>query len=300
MGFDLQRKARLLIKQCIMELLGNKVNLISDEQYNALIYRVIFGKWPNLKAPQTFNENILYRKIYLDQEDLWIYTDKFEVRKYVEKTIGTDYLNELLGIYDSFNQIDFNELPDSFALKCTHGSGYNSVVIDKQTLNIAKERALFTHWLSENYYYKGREKNYRKITPRILCDAYIQMPTSEGLPEVKIFCFNGTARFFAYNIVKAGKTRCNIYMADHQYIDVKRGYGNCNDIDLPANIDEFLAVAEKLAVPFPFVRVDLYNIDGKIIFSELTFHSGGGFVPFSPTHFDKDFGIYFNELEKPV
>lgn len=290
------RKLRLLIKQCIICLLGTRVNIIDDAKYNSLIYRVIFGRWLDLDHPKTFNEHIIRRKVYLDEYELWMYTDKYEVRKYVEQTVGLQYLNPLIGIYDSFDAIDFSALPERFALKGTHGSGYNIVVPDKNKLNKKAARRKFSRWLSENYYFKSREKNYFRIKPRIMCDAYIDAPTGFGLPEFKVFCFNGIPRIVAYNMTKDGRTFTNTYTADGKLIDVKKGYERIPNAELPGNFDELIDIARVLAQPFPFVRVDLYNVDGRIIFSELTFHSGGGFVPFTPQEYDVEFGHFFDDV----
>lgn len=282
------------------KLFAKRTKLINDELYNKLIFYITFGRKADFDDPKTFNEFICARKVRRDEYDLWKYTDKYEVRKYVAKAVGEKYLNKVYGIYNSFEEINFNNLPNRFALKCTHGSGMNVIVTDKSKLNREKAAKKFKKWLKSNFYYLGREKNYYKIPPRIMCDKYLESKSHEGLPEMKVFCFGGQAKFISYNLCINGETYTNLYDREWNYLDIKRGYKHFADRTVPKNAAEVIEIAEKLAVPFDFVRVDLYNVDNQVIFSELTFHSGGGFVPFSPAKYDKEYAKYFKELENPV
>lgn len=258
------------------------------------------GRKADFDNPATFSEYICARKVRRDEYDLWVYTDKYQVRKYVADVVGSQYLNENYGVYDCYEDIDFENLPNRFALRCTHGSGMNMIVTDKAMINHKQAAKHFRKWLKSNYYYLGREKNYYKVPPRIVCDQFLECETQEGLPEAKVFCFNGKAKFICYNLNLEEKVYSNYYDAQWNRLDMRRGYANCADWIVPGNAAEIVEVAEKLAAPFDFVRVDLYNLDNRIIFSELTFHSGGGFVPFTPATYDTEFAKYFAELENPV
>ena len=294
-------KCRIASKLLIYKMFSKKTKLLNDEKYNKLIFFIMFGRKANFDNPRTFNEYICARKVKRDEYALWKYTDKFEVRKYVEDKIGKQFLNFCYGVFDSFDQIDFSKLPNQFALRGTHGSGCNIIVKDKTNFDFPRAKKRFDRWCQQNYYYIGREKNYYKIKPRIVCDQYLENHDKKGLPEMKVFCFNGKAKFISYNLFFDGKPRTNYYDAKWNLIDVKLGYEHFEMSCLPENKEQILAVAEKLAEPFDFVRVDLYDIDGeRIIFSELTFHSGGGFLPFAPQCYDEKFGLYFKELENPV
>lgn len=264
-------------------------NLISDEAHAKLLYRVIFGYVPDLKHPKTMNEYICATKILDEKLDYWKYTDKYEVRRYVEETVGSQYLNTVVGIYNSFDEINFDELPDAFAMKATHGSSYNIIVTDKSKWNRKKAKRKFDGWLKENFYYKDREKNYKKIQPRIMCDAFLQ-PSDGELEEYKLFCFKGKVGFIQHNKQFGNGRFSNVFDAEWNLLPVKYGYDGFGDDSKPENGEELLEVAEKLAAKFPFVRVDLYNVDGRIVFSELTFHSGGGLIPFEPKEYDREFG----------
>ena len=200
-----------------------------------------------------------------------------------------DNQNEVIGVYDSFDIIDFDQLPDAFAMKATHGSSYNIIVPDKSKLDRAAAKKKFDCWLKENFYYKDREKNYKNIKPRIMCDAFL-CPLDGQLEEYKLFCFKGKVGFIQHNKQIGGKRYDNIFDAQWNILPVKYGYDGFTGDSKPENGDELIAVAEKLAVPFELVRVDLYNVDGRIVFSELTFHSGGGLIPFEPKEYDREFG----------
>ena len=282
-------KIKILIKVILMRFFETFPKLITDEKHSKLLFGVMFGYIPDLNNPKTMNEYICSTKISDEKLSYWIYTDKYEVRKYVERTIGGQYLNNVIGIYDTFQEIDFDKLPMAFALKATHGSSYNIIVPDKERLNIKQAEKKFNKWLKENFYYKDREKNYKNIKPRIMCDEFLS-PENGQLEEYKLFCFKGKVGFIQHNKQINGKRYDNIFAPDWQLLPVKYGYdGFENDVE-PLNGDELIFVAEKLAEPFEFVRVDLYNVDGKIVFSELTFHSGGGLIPFSPREYDRKFG----------
>lgn len=282
-------KIKILVKVILMRFFETFPKLITDEKHSKLLFWVMFGYFPDLNHPKTMNEYICSTKISDEKLSYWIYTDKYEVRKYVERTIGSQYLNNVIGIYDTFQEINFDKLPMAFALKATHGSSYNIIVPDKRKLDIKQAEKKFNKWLKENFYYKDREKNYKNIKPRIMCDEFLS-PENGQLEEYKLFCFKGKVGFIQHNKQINGKRYDNIFAPDWQLLPVKYGYDGFENDVAPLNGDELIYVAEKLADPFEFVRVDLYNVDGKIVFSELTFHSGGGLIPFKPTEYDRKFG----------
>ena len=282
-------KIKIAVKVLLMRFFERFPRLISDEQHSKMLFRVMFGYTPDLRHPKTMNEYICASKISDEKLGYDIYTDKYEVRNYVRETLGDRYLNEVAGIYDSFDDIDFDSLPDAFAMKATHGSSYNIIVADKSRLDRAAAKKKFDRWLGENFYYKDREKNYKNIKPRILCDAFLR-PLDGQLEEYKLFCFRGKVGFIQHNKQMAGKRFDNIFDAQWNLLPVKYGYEGFPGDSKPENGDELVAAAEKLAAPFELVRVDLYNVDGRIVFSELTFHSGGGLIPFEPKEYDREFG----------
>ncbi len=283
------RKIRVAMRVVATDFYKKFPQLISDEKQSKLLFKIIFGYTPDLNHPKTMNEYICSSKISDEKLAYDIYTDKYEVRKYVASVVGETYLNSVVGIYDSFDDIDFDKLPDSFAMKATHGSSYNIIVHDKAKLDKARAKTKFDKWLDENFYYKDREKNYKNIKPRIMCDAFLS-PKDGQLEEYKLFCFKGKVGFIQHNKQINGKRHDNIFDQEWKLLPVKYGYdGFAGDVK-PANGDELTELAEKLSAKFEFVRVDLYNVDGRIVFSELTFHSGGGLIPFEPREYDRKFG----------
>lgn len=288
-------KIRMLFKIIVVKFYQKFPFLISDEKYSKLLYRIVFGKKLDLKNPKTFNEHIIVRKLEDKKYDYAKYTDKFQVREYVRNKVGDYILNEIYGIYTSFNEIDFDSLPNCFVLKATHASGFNVIVPDKGKFNKAAAKRKFDRWLKINFYYKDREKNYKNIQPRILCDKYIEF--SKYLVEYKLYCFHGKVKLICQNIDVDGKRYTNVYDEKFNALPVKFGYDNLS-YPLTTLKDELIEISERLASEFEFVRVDLYENKGKIIFSELTFHSGGGLVPFKPEEYDEKFGLFFEGKEE--
>lgn len=287
------RKIRTLRKILFIKKHSYDVKKYDDEKYNAKLYELSFGRKGDFINPKTFNEHIINLKLYANEKGFEFYTDKYSVRDYVVKTVGEKYLNEVYDIYDNAEEIDFSKLPDKFALKGTHGSGYNVIVTDKSAVDANAVKNKFKEWLKENYYYIGRERNYKYIIPRVVCEKYLSTKDNSPLNEIKLMCFHGKVKLISDNRVYNGKRCVNLYDWSKAKLDVRMGADN-HKFDLPKNIDEMISVAEKLSEPFEFVRVDLYNVDGKIVFSELTFHSGGGFVQFYPDSWDLKLGSLFD------
>jgi len=290
MGYKMLWKIRMLLKLIAVKFYQKFPHLISDEKYSKLLYRIVFGRKIDLNNPKTFNEHIIVSKLDDKKYTYAKYTDKYEVRAYVKNKVGDYILNDVYGIYNSFDEIDFDSLPNSFALKATHASGFNIIVTDKKTFDKAQAKKKFDRWLKTNFYYKDREKNYKNISPRILCDKYIEF--SQNLVEYKLYCFYGRVKLICQNITINDRRFTNVYDEYFNPIPVKWGYENLQ-YSLTELKAELIGISEKLAGEFDFVRVDLYENDGKIIFSELTFHSGGGLVPFKPAKYDIEFGRFF-------
>lgn len=292
----LVRIFKKIITKIIVLLFGNKTWLLSDVNFTKCLFYFNQGYKINFKNPKTFSENICVRKVMQDEFYLWKYTDKYKVREYVQETIGKKYLNNVLGIYSSFSEIDFDQLPNRFVLKATHGSGYNVLVKDKEHLELKIVEKKFKKWLKRNYYYSGREKNYYLIKPRIICDEFIQPKKDEYLTEVKVFCFKGKVKLISIIINIGDKIFSNQYNQNWNFLNVKMGYPIYRGFKLPKNKNEIIQVAENLSCKFDFVRTDLYLVDDCIIFSELTFHPGGGLVKFDPPEFDLYLGNYFSQF----
>ena len=201
-------KFKMLLKKLLISFSQKFPDAISDELYSKILYFIVFGKRIDLSNPQTFNEHIIVKKLEDKKYGYDIYTDKYAVREYVKECGCEHILNEIYGIYDSFSDIDFTKLPNSFALKATHASGFNIIVPDKADFNIDEAKKKFDKWLKVNFYYKDREKNYKNIKPAILCDKYINF--GDCLIEYKLYCFNGKVKIICQNVDCDGKRYTNV------------------------------------------------------------------------------------------
>ena len=176
----------------ILKLMNTSLfNLYPDKLYLKLKYRLIMGKKLDLINPKTYNEKLQWLKLY-DRNPLYSnLVDKYEVRKYIEEKIGEEYLIPLIGVYNSFEEINFEELPEKFVLKCTHDSGSVVVCPNKKILNINETKLNINKALKRNFYYQGREWPYKNVTPRIVCEKMLD----SRIIDYKIFCFNGKPEF---------------------------------------------------------------------------------------------------------
>lgn len=258
------------------------LNWLPDEPFVKLMYWKHFGKRLDLENPQGYNEKLQWLKLY-DHNPLYPkLVDKIEAKSYVAERIGEKYIIPTLGIWDHFEDIDFSSLPNSFVLKCTHDSGGLVICTDKGKFNIEEARKKINKSLSRNYYYQGREWPYKSLKPRIIAEEYIEYPDKRPLDDYKMMCFDGV---FDNVMVCEGRNTprgVRFYHFDRDWNFLP--YVFYPDIDdslfeklRPQNYEEMIEIAGKLCTGFPQIRVDLYNIEGKIYFGELTFFQSGGF-----------------------
>lgn len=260
----------------------NIKNLISSKNIYRYMYYLKFKRLPNLKNPTKFSEKIQYLKLYGNLERYNKYVDKYEIRNYVKEKIGDEYLNELIGVYESEKDIDFEILPNKFVIKSTHGCAQNIVCKDKQSLDINQTKIKIKEWLNTNYYFVTREPQYNNIKPRIIIEKYLQDKSGE-LMDYKFFCFNGKVDFIEIHQGRYGKHTVDFYDVQWNKMSLK-DMNTQSDFILakPKNLDTMVKISENLAEKFPFVRVDLYYVDDKIYFGELTFTPANGLKEFYP------------------
>ncbi len=236
------------------------------------------GEILNLDDPKTFNEKIQWLKLYDSTPLKTKLADKYSVREWIAETIGNKYLVNLLGAWDSFDEIDFDKLPNQFALKANHASGWNIIVTDKSALNISEAKQKFDTWMSKNFAYNnGLELHYANIPHKIIAEEYIADLDGDIL-DYRFFCFNGKPHYLWVDIGSGtDHHKRNIYDLHWNLQNYKVNYPNINPAPAkPENLDEMVSLAEKLCKDFSFVRVDFYNINGKIYFGEMTFTPQGG------------------------
>lgn len=264
----------------------------SQKKFIEQMYLKKFGKPINLDNPVTFNEKLNWLKLYWHDPLITKCIDKISVRDYVKSCGCEQYLVKLINVYNNIDEVDFEKLPEKFALKMNNGSGCNVLCSNKQLLDVQKIRKEFKREFKRNYYYTYGEWGYKNIVPKIICEELIE--TSDGKPpkDYKIFCFNGEPEYlFLASDRYDHKTKFDFYTTDWKWLPVKNNHPNAGDIHpKPECLHEMLDIARKLANPFPEVRVDLYYENRKILFGELTFYHFSGFTPFDPMDFDKVLG----------
>lgn len=262
-----------------------------------------FGRFLNLKNPKRFTEKLQYYKLHYKNPVMIECVDKYDVRNYVTKVGLSDILVPCIGVYNSYDEIEYSKLPNSFVLKDTLGSGGNSVIVipDKNKINYESLNDVLTKWTSQNAHVKrgGREWPYYKgKNSRIIIEELLKTDDGEGLVDYKFFCFDGKMEFFYImgDRQLGKKVSVSIYGKNKEKLDVRRvGDEEYNSkVEMPANIDEMIQVAERLSSEFPHVRVDLYNVNGKIYFGELTFFNASGYMEYDPDSFDYEIGEKFD------
>jgi len=254
-----------------------------------------FGRKPNLESPQTFNEKLQWLKLYWRDEKAARCADKLLVRDYVrEKNLG-NILNELIAVYDDVRQINIDELPQAFVLKTTHGSGWNIICKNKHQIDWEESFLMLEGWMHRNYYYGVGEWVYQNLKPRIICEKYLQGEDGNPPVDYKFLCFDGEPKllFVCLERFSDSGLKVDFYDMEWNKMPFRRYYPN-SDVILkkPEQFDEMVAISRKLAEGFPFVRVDLFVINDRVYFSELTFFPGSGYEPFDPEEYDYLLGSY--------
>ena len=270
----------------------NASKLVPDRIYLEHRYKKRMGKKLNLDPPVTYNEKLNWIKLYDRDPKYNKLVDKLAVRNYVTERIGEEYLVPLLGVWERAEDIDFDSLPDRFVLKCTHDS--ESVVIckDKSKLDVKATRKKLAAALKINFYYYNREWVYKDIKPRIIAEEYLEDEKDAELRDYKIFCFDGVPKAMFIAVDRAiHKTKFDFYDMDFNHLDLKQHYPNSDQpVHKPISFDRMKELASILSAGLYHVRVDFYEVNGKIYFGELTFFHHGGNTPFEPEEWDYIFG----------
>ena len=273
-------------------------HVLSDKLFLKLNYKTYIGKKLNLKNPQTFNEKLNWLKLN-DRKDIYTaMVDKYEVKKLVAEKIGDEYIIPTLGVWDNFDDIDFDSLPDQFVLKCTHDSGGLVICKDKSKLNINSAKEKINNTLKRNFYWWSREWPYKNVKPRIIAETYMEDKETSELRDYKFFCFDGEVKalFIATERQKVGEeVKFDFFDSDFNHLPIRQGHPNAKVTpQKPINFEEMKLLASKLSEGIPHLRVDFYEANGKIYFGELTFFHFGAMVPFVPEEWDYKFGEWIN------
>lgn len=272
-------KENLFLRYMILPFRG-LVKFLSPTLYVKLQYKYITHHKLNLKNPTRYTEKLQHLRLYEYPKNELVKkcASRVDVRDYLSSIGLEEYLIPCLGIYDKFDDIDFNKLPSQFVMKCSHASGFNYIVKDKNNIDKKILQKKFDKWLKTNYGKKTIEMHYAKIKPQIIIEQYIgniaNLPT-----EYKIHVFNGVAKYLYVVTGRGIDIRYNNYYIDWTPFDGAQFNGwkkTDYELEKPKNYKKMVEIAELLAKPFPFVRVDLYNINGVIYFGEMTFTPAKG------------------------
>lgn len=263
------------------------LNCLNDELYLRLIYWQITGKKLNLKNPKRFNEKLQWIKLYDRNPRYTLLVDKYEVKKIVEETIGEKYIIPSLGVWDTFEEIDFAKLPKQFVLKCTHDSGGLVICKDKETLDLSGAQKKIKKTLQSNYYLQGREWPYKDVKHRVLAEVYMEDDSGYELKDYKVMCFEGEPKFVQVHRGRFSEHTQDYYDMDWNKLDIIQGCQQSNiQTPKPECLDEMMELTRKLAEGIHHVRIDWYCVNGALYFGEMTFFDASGFADFEPDFYN--------------
>lgn len=283
---------------CFLERYG--CHFMPDKPYLQLLGWCRVGNGFNISKPRTFNEKLNWLKVYDRNPEYTVMVDKYAAKKYVADRIGEEYIIPTLGVWDQFDDIDFDQLPDQFVLKCTHDSGGLVICRDKNKLDKEEAKKKIDKSLQRNFFLLHREWPYKDVPRRIIAEKYMEdwdsteEESPAGLTDYKIYCFNGMPRFL---YVSAGledhaTAQISFLTMDWQFAPYERSdFRPFTQLPKkPGRFDEMITLARKLSENVPFLRVDFYEINGSVYFSELTFSPCAGFMPFKDPAHDVEIG----------
>lgn len=278
-------------------------NKLNNETFLRLRYYVVFHKRLNLKNPRAFTEKIQWLKLYFLKTEFTNMVDKCSAKEIVKEKVGEDYVISTIGFWERFEDIDFAHLPNKFVLKTTHGGGGSGIIIcrDKKYFDKNKAKRILEKSMKTDIYKVLREWPYKNVRKGIIAEALVEQSDGQGLLDYKFFCFNGKVKFFKVDFGRFTSHRANYYTREKKLLPwIESNFPPDPQINhhFPENFDEMIAIAEKLSDNLPFLRVDLYNVNGKILFGEMTFYPASGMEEFKPNGVDVEIGDMLT-LPKP-
>ena len=297
MSIDIIRKAKRVLASQVWD---KYFYWVSDSLFLKIKFRLLMGYKLNIKDPKTFNEKLQWLKINDIHPEYTKMVDKVEAKNYVASQVGSKYIIPTLGVWNTVDDIDWTSLPKQFVVKATNDSGGIVVCKDKSSLDIEKAKDKLRRLGGRDYTLTSKEYPYRKVPHRFIAEEYMEDESGYELKDYKIFCFDGEPKFlFVATGRQQNDTRFDFYDTEFNHLPLTNGHANADVWPVkPENFDEMLEVAGKLSKGIPHVRVDLYNINGKIYFGELTFFHWSGMMPFEPMEWDYQFGKYLKLPQK--
>lgn len=270
------------------------LNFIPDKAYLKAVFKAETGYQLDLEHPRTYNEKLQWLKLYDRKPEYVMYADKYKVRDYITKTIGDQYLIPLIGMYRKAEDIPWGELPNRFVLKCNHASGTNVICKNKEELDTASTEKKLNAWLKKNAFWGAREWCYKDIEPCIICEEFIETQDGNTPDDYKFMCFNGVPRLIQVHHDRYGDHTLDYYTPEWKKSELQRIDANISskDVDRPEKLDEMLSIAKRLSKDMYYARIDLYHVNGKVYFGEITMYPTGGFSTFTRHEDDLLLGSY--------
>lgn len=290
----MKNRNSLYILRRKLQVIANKMT--SHEFMAKLYYLIKFRKRLNIENPSLFSEKMHWLKLnYFPYNNKVIRcTDKYAVRDYLKEKGKGEYLNKIIGVWDKYEDIPLADLPNKFVLKCNHGCGYNIICNNKYKLNIKNVERNIRAWLSEDFGLFNAEPHYSSIPRRIICEEYL----GDKISDYKFFCFHGEPKYFYIAKIFANEKseKVTFFNIEGSRAPFQRtDYKVCgNNIKLPKNLNEMIKISKDLSSEFPFVRIDFFEVNDRVVFSEMTFTPGGGYLEINPKEYDKKLGDMLN------
>lgn len=268
---------------------------MDDESFLRFIYEYVFERPLDLDNPRSYNEKLQWLKLNDRQPIYNVMVDKYEAKKYISNIIGEEYIVPTLGVWDSFDDIPFGDLPRRFVLKCTHDSGGNVIVRDREKMDYRAIRKKIKRCLKQNYFYQGREWQYKDIKPRVIAEQYLEDTDGVSINDYKILCFEGEAK-----LVEVHRNRFtdhhtqDFYDPEWNKMEIQQlGESNSSKTeDKPERLCELLRLSEKIAEGFHHLRIDWYIVKGRVFFGEITLYDSSGLCRFTDYRWDELLGSW--------
>lgn len=270
--------------------------LMDDETFIKCRFYLSMGYLPDLNNPKSYNEKLQWLKLNNKNDEYTKLVDKYEVKDYVKNIIGEEFIIPTLGVYNSFDDINFDILPEQFVLKSTHDSGSVVICTSKANFNKKAAKKKLDKSLKRNYFYVAREYPYKNVKPRIIAEKYMVDESGTELKDYKFFCFNGKCKMlYIATDRNTGDVKFDFFDSNFVHLPFKQGHPwATKKINKPDSYDKMIELAEILSKDFKHVRVDFYDIKGHIYFGEFTFFSNSGFLPFEPEEWDYKIGEWLH------
>ena len=275
-------------------------SFMPDKMYLQLHYFLILGKFINFKNPKTYTEKLQWLKVNNRKSEYSSLVDKLAVREHIANVWGEEHLFPLLGVWESFDDIDFDSLPEQFVLKCNHDSGSTRVIKSKSSLteeDFEKLRSHFIKRLDREYYFAGREYPYKGLPRHIMAEAFMVDETApeKAIEDYKFFCFNGEPKIMFVATDRDTDVKFDFFDMDFNHLEITNIHPQSGkEIQKPEKFEEMKEIAAKLSKGMPQVRIDLYELNGKLYFGEYTFFHGGGFCRWEPEEWERRLGDWID------